>query len=308
MTLKSACAAPFPLIMLFLLVAPATAQDTDAAALAEGPIVKLLEQGASPRQELRVVPAKGSKQSSLMTMKIDQTMIMSGRKLPTTPTPAIQFAIDVVITDVATNGDVTMNYEYPKFEIIDESNKPSPAKAMMATMLKSMEGLSGSATISNRGFTRKSEMTLPPDVEPRIKAVMSSMNESMSRMSSPLPEEPVGGGAKWSVTQLIESNGMKIKQTSVHTLKEINGSVVDIAIEVTQTADAQEIKAPGMPPGVTTKLLSLESTGEGIMQFQGTVLFPVSTLKFESKMGMETIAGGQTIPMQVEMTMEMQVK
>ena len=246
------------------------------------------------------------KQSSLMTMKMDQTMVMRGQKLPPTPTPAIQFTIDVDITDVAANGDVSMDYKYPKVEIIDESDEPSPVKAMMETMLKSIEGLTGSATVSSRGFTKKSEITLPPNAEPQIKAMMDSMKESMNRMSSPLPEEPVGVGAKWSVTQLIESNGMKMKQTSLHTLKEIKGKTFEIAIELTQSADAQEIKTPGAP-GTTTKLLSLESTGEGKMQFESSVLFPISSVKSDSKMGMEMVAAGQTIPMQIEMSMEMKV-
>ena len=245
MRLKSACAAYSLAITLLLLANPTTAQDKDAAALAEDPVVKLLEQGSAPRRALRITPTKGMKQSSLMTMKMDQTMVMRGQKLPPTPTPAIQFTIDVDVTDVAANGDVSMDYKYPKVEIIDESDEPSPVKAMMETMLKSIEGLTGSATVSSRGFTKKSEITLPPNAEPQIKAMMDSMKESMSRMSSPLPEEPVGVGAKWSVTQLIESNGMKMKQTSLHTLKEIKGKTFEIAIELTQSADAQEIKTPG---------------------------------------------------------------
>jgi hypothetical protein len=307
MTLKSVRSACLLAITLLVLAAPAKAQDKDAA-VADGPMVKLLEQGTAPRQSLRLAPTKGMKQTALMMMKIDQTMVMRGQKLPATPTPAIQFTIDVEITDVESNGDISMAYNYPKVEIIDDSEQPSPVKAMMETMLKSLEGLSGTATVSNRGFTKKSEITLPDDAQPQIKAMMSSMQESMSRMSSPLPEEPIGIGGKWSVTQLIESNGMKMKQTSVHTLKAIKGKIFDVAIELTQAADEQEIQTPGVPPGTTTKLISLESTGEGSMQFESGVMFPVSTVKSDSKMKMEIVTAGQTLPMQVEMTMEMSVK
>ncbi|MDX1924903.1 MAG: DUF6263 family protein [Pirellulaceae bacterium] len=307
MTLKSVRNACVLAIALLTLAAPAKSQDKESA-VDDGPIVKLLEQGIAPRQTLRLAPTKGMQQTAIMTMKIDQTIVMRGQKLPATPTPAIQFTIDVKITDVASNGDVSLEYNYPKVEIIDDADQPSPVKAMMETMLKSMEGLAGTATISNRGFTKKSEITLPDDAQPQLKAMIGSMQESMSRLSSPLPEEPIGVGGKWSVTQLIESNGMKMKQTSVHTLKEIKGKTFDVAIELTQAADAQEIQTPGVPPGTSTKLISLESTGEGSMQFESGVMFPISTVKSDSTMKMEMVTAGQTLPMQIEMTMEMSVK
>lgn len=283
----------------------ATSKDDGPAV--NGPVVKLLEQGEAPRQTLRLIPKKGQKQTAVMKMKIDQTMVMRGQKLPAVPTPAIQFTIDIGITDVDSAGDISFEYSYPKVEVLDESNQPSPAKEMMEKSLKSIEGLSGTATVSSRGFTKKSEIVLPPNAAAQITAVIDSMKESMSRMSSPTPEEPIGIGGKWSVTQLIDSNGIRMKQTSTHTLKEIRGKTFDIAVELTQTADAQEVKTPGVPLGTTMKLTSLESTGEGKMQFESDVLFPVSRIKSDSKMGMEMVAGGQALPIQVDLSLEMSV-
>jgi hypothetical protein len=307
MTLKYACIAKSLAIILLLLATPTTAQDKNVGAIVEGQVVKLLEQGIAPRQTLRIAPAMGMKQSAIMRMKVDQTMVMRGQKLPPTPTPATQFTIEVDITDIAANGDVSVEYRCPKVEVIDESNEPSPVKPMMETLLKSMKGLTGTATVSNRGFTKKSNVTLPPNAEPNIQAARDIMKAWMNLMSSPLPEEPVGVGAKWKVIQLIESNGMNVKQTTVHTLKEIKGKAIEIAIEQAQTADAQELKTPGVPTGTTTKLLSLDSTGAGKMQFISSDLFPFSSMKSDSKIGMEMIAAGNTIPMQVEMSGEVTV-
>jgi hypothetical protein len=307
MTLKYACTAQSLAIILLLLATPTTAQDKNVGAIVEGQVVKLLEQGIAPLQTLRIAPAMGMKQSAIMRMKVDQTMVMRGQKLPPTPTPATQFTIEVDITDIAANGDVSVEYRCPKVEVIDESNEPSPVKPMMETLLKSMKGLTGTATVSNRGFTKKSNVTLPPNAEPNIQAARDIMKAWMNLMSSPLPEEPVGVGAKWKVIQLIESNGMNVKQTTVHTLKEIKGKAIEIAIEQAQTADAQELKTPGVPTGTTTKLLSLDSTGAGKMQFVSSDLFPFSSMKSDSKIGMEMIAAGNTIPMQVEMSVEVTV-
>jgi hypothetical protein len=303
MSLKSALIA---CLLVFTISCP-WSSGQDATEKTEDVVVKLLDQGTAPRQTLRLLPKQGQKQSSLMKMKIDQTMVMKGQKLPAVPTPAIQFTIDLEITEVDSNGDITFEYSYPKVEIIDDSNEPSATKELMQTMLKSMEGLSGSAILSSRGFTRKSDIALPPNVAPQIAAMIGSMKDSMNRMSSPLHEEPVGVGGKWNVTQVIESNGMKIEQTSVHTLTEIKGNTFGIAIELTQSAGAQEIKTPGLPPGTTMTLKSLESTGKGKMLFDIGAVFPVSQIKSDSKIEMEMLAGGQTLPMQAEMTLELTV-
>lgn len=279
----------------------------DATAKVEDAVVKLIEQGAAPRQTLRTMPKKGLKQTSQMTMKIEQTVIVRGQKTPAVPTPAMQFTIDISVTDVDPNGDVSFDYIYPKVELVDDSDEPSPAKELMKSMLSSMQGLSGSAIVTSRGFTKKSDIVLPPNLAPQITAAIGSMKESMSRMSSPLPEEPVGVGGKWSVTQVIEANGIKMKQTSMHTLKEVKGDTFDIAIELTQSAETQEIKTPGVPPGTKMMLQSMESTGAGKMLFDKGAVFPVSEMKSDSKMAMEMVAGGQAIPMQVEMTLEMTV-
>lgn len=281
-------------------------QDTKATDT-DGPVVKLLEQGSAPRQTLRLTPMKGSKQTALMKMKLDQAMVMRGQKLPAVPTPAIQFTVDLAITDVESNGDISFDFSYPKVEILDESDQPSPAKQLMESTLKSIEGLYGTATVTSRGFTKKTDVNLPPNAAGQIATMIASMKDSMQRMSSPLPEEPIGVGGKWSVTQVIEANGMRMKQTSVHTLKEIKGKTFDLAIELTQSADAQDVKAPGLPQGTTMKLQSLESTGGGSMLFEGEKVFPISRIESKSKMAMDMVAGGQTLPMQIEMSLEMSV-
>jgi Family of unknown function (DUF6263) len=273
----------------------------------EPAVVSLIDAGSEPKIKLRMTPAKGTKQTSIMTMKMDQTIVMSGQDLPATPTPAMQFTIEVAVTDVASNGDFTFEYAYPKVGLVDDESAPSLVKQTMKSMLKSIEGMSGSAVMSNRGFTQKSDMNLPPKSNAQVKAMIDSMKESMSRLSAPLPEEAIGAGGKWSVTQLVEVNGMKLKQTSIHTLKKIDGEKYDISVEVTQSAEKQEVKTPGLPVGATVKLKSLGSTGKGTMKLDANQLLPVSEMKSDSKINMEMNAAGQQLPMQVDMKSEMKI-
>ena len=106
MALKCACYAQSLAITLLLLATPTTAQDKDLGAIIEGPVIKLLEQGTAPRQTLRIAHSKGMKQSLLMKMKVDQTIVMRGQKLPPTTSPTTQFTIEVDVTDLGLNDSI----------------------------------------------------------------------------------------------------------------------------------------------------------------------------------------------------------
>ena len=289
-------------------VACFSAQAQEASPKPDGaPIVKLIDAGSNPKTKMRMTPAKGSKQTSIMTMKMDQAMVMSGQKMPSTPTPAMQFTMEVAVTDVATNGDIAFEFSYPKVSLVEDEKVQAMVKEAMKGMLKSMEGMSGSALVTNRGFTKQAEMKLPPKANAQLKTMIDGMKESLSRVSAPLPEEPIGVGGKWSVSQLVEANGMKLKQTSIHTLNKFDGTKFDLTVEVTQTADPQDVKTPGLPEGSTVKLESLESTGKGTMMLDVTQVFPVSEIKSDSKISMEMNTGGQDLSMQIDMKMEMSI-
>ncbi len=152
--------------------------------------------------------------------------------------------------------------------------------AAVQPMIASIEGLKGSATVTSRGFAKESDIEVPANINPQIGTMIESMKDSMGRVSSPLPEEPIGVGAKWTVTQDIVSNGMKIKQTSTHTLKGIKDGKYDIDLAIEQKGEEQAIAAAGLPPGTTLTLKSLESSGTGKMLLDPSEIF--RSLKYPS--------------------------
>ena len=101
-------------------------QGQEATKTADDIVVKLLEPGAIPRQLIRLHPQKGAKQTAVMTMKMVQTIVTNGTKLPAPGSPPMQFTIDVTISDVASNGDISFDYTYSKVELVDDPDNPSP--------------------------------------------------------------------------------------------------------------------------------------------------------------------------------------
>ena len=74
----------------------------------------------------------------------------------------------------------------------------------------------------------------------------------------------------------------------------MNGKLVTVDVTIKQTAKAQTIKQPNMPP---VKLLSLESSGSGQMTFDTSKLVPTSSIQMKSQSKLK--AAGQSIDMTV---------
>lgn len=130
-------------------------------------VVELIEPGASPRSEIRFKPKSGDKFKIGMKMKMTQTMTIDGNKLPAPVVPTQKFTIQIVIKDVDSTGEITMEYEYVDFEILDDPKNPSPIAAQIEEMLKPMIGTKGSVVLSNRGVTRKGDIQLTEGIAPR---------------------------------------------------------------------------------------------------------------------------------------------
>jgi len=188
--------------------------------------------------------------------------------------------------------------------LLDEPGAMPVMVTAMQNSLSSAKGMKGSAIVDTRGFNRDAKMELPDTLDPQMKQMMSGTMQGMDQMSSPLPAEPVGKGAKWELHQLIEQNGMKIKQVTTFELVELDGDTGKLTAKVKQTADRQTVKLPTMPPGSSAELLKLSSAGAGQIQFNLAKLVPTSELGLTSDYSMTVNAMGQnqTVDAHLEMT------
>jgi hypothetical protein len=84
--------------------------------------------------------------------------------------------------------------------------------------------------------------------------------------SLPLPEEPVGKGAKWRATQVVEHRGARIQQKSTYELLSVKGSRVRASVTFEQTAPVQRIRPPGGSLDIQLTELKFEGDGEGTWQ------------------------------------------
>jgi hypothetical protein len=240
--------------------------------------VKLLDPGAQPRTPLRYKFQANRTEKMVMEMSTAMAMEMGDLKQPETQVPATRMTMTIDSKEVSPEGDLHYKFELDQIEVLPEPGANPAMVTAMKQQMSSMQGLSGSATVTSRGFIRDVEINPPTGIDPQVGHSMNEMKQSMNRMSAPLPQEPVGKGACWQVTMPVETSAIKITQIATYTLSEIQGDKVKFDVAIKQSASPQEIDAPGAAPGGKMFLESLESSGKGTVELQLTDLVPTSNI------------------------------
>jgi hypothetical protein len=292
-----------------LLVASLGLLPTFAAEKADGGAkmtVKLLDAGAQPRTALRYKFQANRTEKMVMEMSMAMAMEIGDQKGPETQVPATRMTMTIDSKKVSPEGDLHYEFELEQVEVLP---KPDANPAMVNAMkqqMSSMQGLSGSATVTSRGFTKDVEIKPLPGIDPQIRQFMDNMKQSMNQMSAPLPEEPVGTGARWQVTMPVETPAMKLTQIATYTLSEIQGDKVKFDVAIKQSTPPQHIDTPGTAPGVKSSLESINSSGTGTVELQMTNLVPTSNINMTTTS--VTSANNQRIKTRMRIEMKIHPK
>jgi len=234
------------------------------------PVLKVTDPGKGERHELRFKIAKGWKESAVMLTRMEVTTEMPGLTLPPRKLPTPELDLRVEVTDVAEGGDFTYSFQFYDVRVKQEEGVSSTILEMLKTQLQSLKGLSGTAVVTNRGLARKVEVKIPDSATPQMRQTLESTLQSFKNFSMPMPEEPVGVGAKWEVSQEIETGGLKVHQVSSYEVVKIEGGQVQLKIEVKHSADPQDVKAPNPAAAAKLSLVSMDlrGTGEALLELQ----------------------------------------
>ena len=287
--------------LLLVLIGAVLAVLAPHSAWAQEPTIKLLEAGSGDKIELRVAPKKGTEESFQMLMDMNMAMDMGGMGKIPQKLPQMRMVMTATITDVK---DGAIHYDFELAEAtVDET-----ADAMMVSALKpelaKMVGTKGTVIVSDRGVTQSAEIQAPEGTKKEELAQFENMQKSMNHASAPFPKEPVGIGAKWSVTTDMKENGIQMTQVVTYTLEKIEGRTVTLSTALVQSAENQPVAADSLPPGSTATLASLESTGTGKSVIDLDHLFPTKgELNHDMSTRMEVSAQGQKMGIGMDMTL-----
>jgi hypothetical protein len=289
------------------LLAAGCRNSTPTPAATGRPVVTLLDPGAAPRRALRYRLSPGAEEAMIMRTDMTIETKTDGTPAPPVEYPTVAMTLRLRVVDAQSLDHARYEFALESAAVEDAPGLQPEVVATLRQHFQDVTGMTGSANIDARGFNWNARMEPPRgrDTTPAVRQMIDNAAQGMERMSAPLPEEPVGRGARWELRQTIEQNGVTLQQRTLFELLELDGQRGVLATQITQHADRQPMTITGMPAG-TAELLSLDSTGAGRLQFDLDRLAPRSTLTIHSDYAVRVTSedAPQTIDTRVEMHVE----
>ncbi len=260
--------------------------------------VSLETAGTGRREVLRYSYIEGATQAITMDMGMEM-------RVPGMPaTPPVRMQADMEMGPVArSGGNFRIPYRYTGMRVAPGSTLPPEAVRAMNTQLGHLAGVTGSITLDTRGRVLGSSVNTPPTLPPQLAQQLESMSNQVGQMAPPMPEEPVGVGARWSAVSTVRASGVSIQQTATMELVERSGDRVRIRSSIVQRLAGGPQRVPG-PAGVTVRITSIQTTGTAELRMRMSSLAIRSTGTVESDIRSEATVGGRTQRSDIHMRME----
>ncbi len=179
----------------------------------------------------------------------------------------------------------------------------------MDAAMSKLIGMHGNAHVSSRGITLGGKIDGGDKMDAQSRQILESMNQSLRQLSSPVPEEAVGVGAKWQVVLNPLIGGFTQTVTTVYTLTALSADSAKIDIAMSQTASEQPLESAILPPGTKATIKSIKGSGTGSLEIAFARITPTaSAMTTKTDVTMTVGAEGQISEMKQTLTNEHTVR
>lgn len=257
------------------------------------PVVRVLDFGEAPHQEIRYSFTEGEVANVIMSMT--QEMSMGGQEMSAIGVPTIEISMSLEATEVLPDGSVRYEQRTNGVELVGLDDS-SPASSMMQQMVGQLTELTSWSWVDQRGQALDAGFELPEGTNPMIAQLMDGMGGQVQQMAAPFPAEPVGVGARWEVEATVQMAGAVLPQTSQYELLSRDGDTITLGVTYVQRLDAQNL-----PPAATADTLA--ALGDNLSEGSATMTVNLNSIspELESSVVSSMAAAGQE--MQVRMLM-----
>jgi hypothetical protein len=225
--------------------------------------VTVVDPGAEPRRRLRYTFRAPKTQRSRFAFTVSMSMAGPGGSTDPVTMPKTVLTVSQTVRPGRSPGLLDLTFEIESLDVEDgPDQKPGVAQKLRAT-LRPLVGLKGQGTMTTRGHLQSFKMDVPAGAGPEVRGQLETVRESLRQMAMPLPEEPVGTGARWHVAGRLEAQGLRLDFKNNFRAVEVAPPRLALEWTVDQSAEPQPLPAQGLPPGARGTLDSLKSTGAG---------------------------------------------
>jgi hypothetical protein len=289
--------------------AEAASAANDAGGIADEERVKVdvVAPGDGPKRALRYVFHTGRREVMAMDMKMTMQMTIGDRQTPPVALPLIRMKMSADPQRLEPNGDLVFRYSLDSCDVKADAGTAPEMIAALKAELQKLVGLAGEGEVTTRGETMRATMELPPALGEQMRDVLNQIRSAIRDLSAPLPEEPVGAGARWTATSMITMGDVRAKRTITYALKSLDGDRAKLDIEVAMSAGAQQLKGPRIPEGITAMLDSMDSHGSGKMDLDLQTLVPTSSIGLDGLVRSSMQAGARVQKMTMRMGIDVAI-
>ena len=274
------------------------------------PIVTLIEPGALPRAELRYALAKGTTSKMVMAMDMSMAVKVQGKTPPPTQMPRMSLGMSAAAADLNDAGEIKIDTELTTVSVDPSGEQQEQMARALRPQLEAMKGVSVAYWVNPKGYVHDVKLGIPPGMPLPAQQMLKGMTRSFESISTPLPAEPVGVGAKWQVISRIASDGADLLQSAVYTLKARDGHRITLDVVLLQLVASDTIKTAQMPKGVSAKVMAMKSGGSGSTRLNLTSISPedgAMTLKTAMDIIVHGAGPGGSDESSVETTITMKI-
>jgi hypothetical protein len=253
--------------------------------------VEVLALGAPPREKLRYQFPQGRSERLIIQLSLSSLL----------ESPSTTLALDGVVLDLALI--LGSSYEVSeglwacplRLEVLRLSTPPTFDEQQRAALMTEVAPLSlvtGVFEFDAQGLMHEAVLTVPPEVGPRLLAVIGNVRTSL--VSAPFPVEPVGVGARWRVRRTLDVGPMEVTQLVTYTLVQRMGSSLRIGLTLQQSAHPQELFLDAEGTRLSVESYEVSSSGSSLVDLE--TIAPLAALRGNSELHATLHRGGKSAP------------
>jgi hypothetical protein len=226
-------------------------------------VLRLISPGTEPLEPVRYALTVGTQQRISLTLHLSMRVDAKGSPIPPVTAPGLRLVLELSVVEATREGGGRCQLVVADADLADLDEAPPALVAEMRKGLPQLLGARGELTIQPDGAVRQVVLDVPNNLGNELGQFVAAVRLSLDGLAVQLPAEPIGLGASWDVAEAIEQSGLRVRQKTLYELAARSGGRVRLRFQISQTSERQRATLAGLPPGVTTDIVSFDSAGSG---------------------------------------------
>lgn len=229
----------------------------------------MVDPGQSPREPIRRAFTVGQTASFSLTVASELHRKVNDLELPTRPMPQTTMTLRSEVLRVHDDGSASVRFTITNASISEEQSAAvhDDLARTYRQDLNALQGTEITYTVSPQGQLNDPGVILKGN-EPLTSTanqLLEQFKRALEQIVIPLPNEPVGPGARWRVSTPIDLAGIKaIRMIEYQLIERHEGDRLELGFIISVNADRQVMRDSNIPAGAELLLTNMAGTGDGV--------------------------------------------